>query len=268
MARQIDFPRINTGDKDLRLIQDNISAAFRALQTQSSNVRVLNSGGNILSSDSVLLITGNSFSIGLPDVQDSAGRVLTFKHIGTSLTQIYTIVSSGGLIAGSSTFPLYTNGEILSIVSDGANWYSVSRSTATGWIDYTPTFSGFGTVSTLRYARWCRVADSIEIQARWVNGTVDGNAAAMSLPTGVTADVPTTADNMVGTMGTQAATGNAIAGWALIGGSGSLTRVEMSAYAHNASPSLALSFQDGNDIVVTGAQMALNFKVKVLGWKP
>ncbi len=34
MARQIDFPRINTGDKDLRLIQDNISAALRSLQSQ------------------------------------------------------------------------------------------------------------------------------------------------------------------------------------------------------------------------------------------
>lgn len=54
----------------------------------------------------------------------------------------------------------------------------------TDWQAYTPTFTGFGTVSTQSF-RWRRVGDSVEIQGRWTNGTVTATEARISLPTGL-----------------------------------------------------------------------------------
>lgn len=89
-------------------------------------------------SDSVLEFSGASFNetIGISAV-GNAGKQFTFIHNGTSLTQVYTLLTTAGqTINGiaSGSYALYTNGESLTIVSDGANWRIVNRVTQTGWI--------------------------------------------------------------------------------------------------------------------------------------
>lgn len=49
------------------------------------------------------------------------------------------------------------------------------------WQTYTPTFTGFGTVSTQSF-RWRQVGESIEIQGRFTSGTVTATEARISLP--------------------------------------------------------------------------------------
>jgi hypothetical protein len=56
----------------------------------------------------------------------------------------------------------------------------------TDWQLYTPASTqGFGTVTTSEFW-WRRNGDSIDISARWTNGTVAASEARISLPTGVT----------------------------------------------------------------------------------
>lgn len=57
----------------------------------------------------------------------------------------------------------------------------------TDWTTYTPTFTGFGTV-TLTEAFWRRVGDSIETKGRFTCGTSTGVAGLISLPSGSTID--------------------------------------------------------------------------------
>jgi hypothetical protein len=49
------------------------------------------------------------------------------------------------------------------------------------WTSYTPTFSGFGTVTTQNFL-WRRVGDSIQIEGTFQAGTVAATAASITLP--------------------------------------------------------------------------------------
>lgn len=49
------------------------------------------------------------------------------------------------------------------------------------WQTYTPTFTGFGTVST-QSSRWRQVGQSIEVESRWVCGVTTATEGRLSLP--------------------------------------------------------------------------------------
>lgn len=88
--------------------------------------------------DDVLSLSGASFTQTLFTAIGNEGKVLTLKHNGTSLTQIYTINTTGGQTIGgyaSGAYALYTNGETLKIVSDGSNWLILDHVTETDWVD-------------------------------------------------------------------------------------------------------------------------------------
>jgi hypothetical protein len=55
----------------------------------------------------------------------------------------------------------------------------------TDWQSYTPTFTGFGTVSTSNFY-WRRVGGSCEIRGRFIQGTTTAVEARVSLPNGLT----------------------------------------------------------------------------------
>lgn len=55
----------------------------------------------------------------------------------------------------------------------------------TDWQSYTPTFTGFGTVSTQSF-RYRRVGASLEIEGRFTSGTPTATEARITLPTGLT----------------------------------------------------------------------------------
>lgn len=55
------------------------------------------------------------------------------------------------------------------------------------WVSYTPTFTGFGTVSTSAMW-WRRVGDSVEITGKFTLGTPTATEARFSLPNGIVSD--------------------------------------------------------------------------------
>lgn len=85
------------------------------------------------------VLSGASFTVTLPDATTSgySGQWIVLKHNGTSLSQLYTLNTTsaqtiGGIASGS--YILYTNGETLSLFSDGSNWQIQSHTTNTGVI--------------------------------------------------------------------------------------------------------------------------------------
>jgi hypothetical protein len=84
-----------------------------------------------------ILASGASFTITLPTAIGGSGQSIAIEHTGTSLTQVYTLNTTsaqtiGGIASGS--YALYTNGETLVLVSDGANWQIQTHKTETGFI--------------------------------------------------------------------------------------------------------------------------------------
>lgn len=88
--------------------------------------------------DETLKLSGASFTVTLPTAVGNTGKRFTLVHAGTSLTQVYTLATTssqtiGGIASGS--YALYTNGEVLTIESDNANWMIVNHTASTGWTD-------------------------------------------------------------------------------------------------------------------------------------
>ncbi len=110
-------------------------------------------------------------------------------------------------MAGGS-YALYTNGEFLVLISDGANWQIESHRTNSAPVSYTPAFTNLGTVTAISFFSW-REGKFLCFSGQWTDGTVVGSTASFSIgydgaatPSGLAIDttvVPTTAGSLRGT---------------------------------------------------------------------
>lgn len=100
--------------------------------------------------DSVLILSGASFTENLPTAVGNLGKVFSVVHNGTSISQVYTIDPAGAeLINGQSTYQLFTNGEVLRFVSNNVSWTVLSHSAQTNWSTLTPLpTTGYVTATT------------------------------------------------------------------------------------------------------------------------
>lgn len=120
----------------------NALAAIAAALTSGVNVVSKTSAYTAAMKDFVIMSSA-SWSLTLPDASAAGakGLTITLEHNGTSLTQVYTILTTssqtlngpGGTVA-SGAYKLYTNGESLTVTSDGANWQVSGHRTSTGSI--------------------------------------------------------------------------------------------------------------------------------------
>lgn len=86
--------------------------------------------------DEVLLLSGASFTVTLPTAVGNTGKIFNLIHSGTNISQAYTLNTTssqtiGGVASGS--YVLYTTGESLTIMSDGANWIILDHFTSATW---------------------------------------------------------------------------------------------------------------------------------------
>jgi len=82
--------------------------------------------------DYAIVLSGASFTQTLYTAVGNSGRIIEIVHGGTSLTQVYTLATTGGQTIGgvsSGSYALYTNGETLKLVSNGANWIILDHRT-------------------------------------------------------------------------------------------------------------------------------------------
>ena len=132
-----------SGDVEEINIGSNLSMTGSTLSASggSSNVYTAYSSTNSLgATDTVVALSGASFTFTLTTAVGNSGRMVDIVHLGTSLTQVYTIATtSSQTIANSdgttTSFILYTNGERLKVVSDGSNWVVLQHQANTSWTD-------------------------------------------------------------------------------------------------------------------------------------
>jgi hypothetical protein len=106
--------------------------------------------------DETMRLSGVSFTSTLPAI-GVAGKRYKFIHKGTSITNVYTLATTGGNTIGgiaSGSYALYTNGEVLEVEDPGSgtDWLIVGRRTATlpasvGAISYSATAAYVFTVT-------------------------------------------------------------------------------------------------------------------------
>lgn len=104
---------------------------------QSEVIRSVIATDYLIPRDRVILLSGASFTEYLPAAALSKGNIYTFVHNGTSLTQVYTLDGFGSeTIGGATTYGLYTNGEVLKLISDGSNWLVLDHHAQTAWVNF------------------------------------------------------------------------------------------------------------------------------------
>ena len=113
----------------------SITIAASSSASPQFNYTAQTSNYNAVVSD-FIVASGASFSITLPTAVSQSGKGIKILHNGTSLTQIYTLITTSGQTIGgvaSGAYVLYTNGESLSLLSDGSNWQIDSHKATTPW---------------------------------------------------------------------------------------------------------------------------------------
>lgn len=183
-------------------------------------------------SDETMKLSGASFTSTLPTAVGIAGKRFKYIHAGTSLTQVYTLATTsaqtiGGVASGS--YALYTNGEVLELESDGANWQIINHRATTDWNNF-PYLSAGGTNTTpgnnlisaattaptygnggtplINVARWKRVGSRVKIYWHYQQSTAGAAGSGMytfQLPPGISID---TSLYGVSTQTTPSPTGN------------------------------------------------------------
>jgi hypothetical protein len=135
-----------------------------------------------LTSDSVLTCdaTSAAFTVTLYTAVGNSGKKLTIKKIDASTNAVTIDANSTETIDGALTLRLSTQYESVTIQSNGTNWIVLARRNTTPWVSYTPTFTGFGTVTTISIQSR-RVGDSLEVKGLFTSGTSTGVEAQMTL---------------------------------------------------------------------------------------
>lgn len=167
-----------------------------------------------------------------------------------------------GFHVATSTATAYTMKLDNLVLSDSSygKWYG---SVATDWIEYTPTFTGFGTVSSVK-SFYRRVGDSLELDVKWSNGTPTSTEARCSLPTGMTVDSSYTSLRLVG-HGTRSVDAAAYSrNWNVLA-NGGLTYVN---FAIGETNTVSASLAAANADVISGSTSVISFRalIKISGW--
>lgn len=138
--------------------------------------------------DEIIELSGASFTLTLPTAVGNAGKEFTIYHAGTNFSQVYTIDGNGSETITPSrqssnlTYNLYTNGESITIYSDGAGWRVKSNYAKTQWVDYTPTQQGFTAGPTYDVAKWMRDGSNIWMMLRITYTTRTNVELQINLP--------------------------------------------------------------------------------------
>jgi len=227
----------------------------------SLGYRAVASADSTTASDGFVKLSGASFTLTLHTAVGNTGQILELGHQGTSLTQIYTLATTSSQTIGgiaSGVYILYTKGETLKLISDGANWLIVSHAANTAPASYTPaTHQGFGTVTATTYT-WWRIGSTCFVQATWTNGTVSGSQAQVSIPDNITHAVTiATPGTAVGTFVSNSATSPS-----------TVNLISGNAFFTLSGPGVNMGPTSGSTASNNSLKMTIFASFPVSGWQP
>jgi C1q domain len=204
---------------------------------------------------------------GTPVVIQPAGYQVQAATVGTKMRQIATFqtASTGQSYricfhVASTSATAYTLAIDNVICGPQVVQYGAP---VTDWQSYTPTFTGFGTVSTQAF--WYRrVGDSVEIKGRFTSGTSTATEARITLPSGLSSD-----SNKINSVLELAGKLNYNLSAATYFSGGTVLiepSVAYMTFGLEASTRDGLTKVNGNAIVSSGQSVSLIARVAISGW--
>lgn len=144
----------------------------------------------VLMTDETVRVSGSggAFTATLPTAVGCAGKVFKFIRTDSTFANAVTLATtSSQTINAKTTFKLMTLGEMVSVMSDGANWLISDR-----YIPSVPTavtITGTWTTNTAYTAYWTRMRNWVRIDIRMLfSGQPQNTGNIITLPTGFTID--------------------------------------------------------------------------------
>ena len=133
---------------------------------------------------------------------------------------------------------------------------------STDWVSYTPTITGFGTVSTQNFA-WRRVGKNVEIIGRFTSGTSTATEARITLPSVTSEAAPLiTTLQLCGKVNTNVSSATYF--------SGNTVLIEPSqtyfVFGRESSTANGMTKQNGNTIATSGDVVSLFCSIPITGW--
>lgn len=155
-----------------------------------SNVMSISAAYTTSGGEGVFLCTGSAYSVSLTSGLTAVGQTKKFINANTgNLFGIITIATNGSQTIGTgggTQTTLNSDGECLELFCDGsASWQIIQRRIPSTWFSYTPTFTAFGTVTSVSFFAQ-RVGDSLSVHGTAFTGTVTAAEARASLPANLT----------------------------------------------------------------------------------
>ena len=236
------------------------------------------------SRDETIILSGASFTSYLPSAAFMRGRRITYLHAGTSLSQVYTLDGfAAETVAGAATVALYTNGEVLILISDGTNWLIYDHRATTADTDAGVLVISGSSVNPVKgtTARdvfyWNRKGDQCLFRYEYKqtaagSGTTGTGDYQIELPSGITIDTTKVLVN-TGVFGAA----NMTAGATMIGhGGGALAGVNSNQQAYVLSSTQFKIWVPGAAVWSAGYgplngsthSVMINGKFPVPGWLP
>lgn len=223
---------------------------------------------NILTTDSFISLSSNTFTVTLPTASGVTGKVYTIKNVGTGVITIAT--TSSQTIDGTTTKKLSSQYESYQVISDGSNWQVISHQIPTITSTYTPTFTGIGTPTNI-HAYWTRVGNLLKVWGSATTGTVTSSILSFSLPNSVVMDTTQYSNTKAYNVGTlvNTTTGSAIFPTAGAGPWPMVVDVNTSTslvYASNSSSSNDFTKFAGNAPFANSQNFDFEFTIAINGW--
>lgn len=216
----------------------------------------------ITTNDYLVLADASSaaFTLTLPTAVGNTGIIFVIKKIDSDFTEVVTIDGDGSeTIDGSTTTTLNTLGETLTIISDGTNWDILERRIPGYITDYTPTFTGFGTVTVENFT-YHREGSFLIIDGAFTAGTTTATEARVSFPSGLTSTSTLPTISLAGLVGRSLA--GDVNHYVLKEPS-----VSYVTFGGQATAQGALTKKDANSILNSSDVLSFYAKVPITGWK-
>jgi hypothetical protein len=206
--------------------------------------------------DTIIVSTGASDrTVTLPAAASSTGRTLKVIKSDSGAGFVILDGNASETINGQATRTLYGQYADTTVYCDGTTWFVVADNQPT-WMAYTPTFTGFGTPTSVE-VYWRRVGANLEVQGRFTAGTVSGTNAGFSLPTGLTTAAFT--NTQISGFGVTSAAQAVVT--MLAGGSNTTFAMGL-----QGNSDAGLTVRPGSSILSTSGSMAFQASVQITGW--
>ncbi|UTW61481.1 hypothetical protein KFE98_15900 [bacterium SCSIO 12741] len=199
---------------------------------------------------------GNPHASAALEIDDTSRGLLPPRLTTTQMNNISS-PASGLMIynADSSTY-YYYDGSIWTNIGTGG---SSSSTVSTNWVEYTPVYTGFGTVTADTFY-WRREGPDVLIRGKFTKGTGTSVEAQISLPSGLTISNDVSVSEIAGT---AAWAGGATTTYYTILVDPGETHFAFG-YSNNSSGALAKT--DGSIIFSSSSTQAVSARIPILGW--